>query len=355
MVGCRADVGCFASLWIVLIQCTAAAECDAAAVGDQEVAVCVCIDSGRIIIGRKVFAQRLEVIRTNISNNQTVFALNGRTNINLAILNMNDGNTVLVVIFCIGQSSCHVFCPGRPLDGIFEESQVIVALNGFPSVTTVFTHNQGRVAGSNVTAAVDNVRVVWVNCNRFPELSAFAVAVNLNQVSDINAVKGFTAIPRTENFGFCIAEICTAAEQVDGVIIRRVNAHRIYAQESTFGVVQVVQHLIPVASIIVVLVCTANVCPGIHHVFTGDNTGYKTAAGDAECPNFGLVCNAIGCSGSCQSCRTAQQAGQCQTTAENSTCGGGCQQSLHCFLHKKSAPSSYNINFIPFGQRNARF
>ena len=122
VVGCRADVGCFASLWIVLIQCTAAAECDAAAVGDQEVAVCVCIDSGRIIIGRKVFAQRLEVIRTNISNNQTVFALNGRTNINLAILNMNDGNTVLVVIFCIGQSSCHVFCPGRPLDGIFEKS-----------------------------------------------------------------------------------------------------------------------------------------------------------------------------------------------------------------------------------------
>ena len=39
-----------------------------------------------------------------------------------AILNMNDGNTVLVVIFCIGQSSCHVFCPGRPLDGIFEKS-----------------------------------------------------------------------------------------------------------------------------------------------------------------------------------------------------------------------------------------
>ena len=101
VVGCRANIGCFASLWIVLIQCTAAAECDAATVGDQEVAVCVCIDSGRIIIGRKVFAQRLEVIRTNISNNQTVFALNGRTNINLAILNMNDGNTVLVVIFAI--------------------------------------------------------------------------------------------------------------------------------------------------------------------------------------------------------------------------------------------------------------
>ena len=238
-------------------------------------------------------------------------------------------------------------CPSRPLDGICEESQVVVALNGFPSVTAVFTHNQGGVTGSNVAAAVDNIRVVRVNGNCFPELSAFAVAVNLNQVSDINPVKGLTAVLRTEDFRFCIAEICTTAEQVDGVIIRRVNAHRIYAQESTFGVVQVVQHLIPVAGIIVVLVCTANVCPGIHHVFTGDNTGYKTAAGNTECPNFGLVCNAIGCSGSRQSCGTAQQAGQCQTAAENSTCGGGCQQSLHCFFHKKN-PLLLHITSISF-------
>ena len=196
-----------------------------------------------------------------------------------------------------------MFCPSWPLDGIFEKSQVIVALNGFPSITAVFTHNQGGVTSSDITAAVDNVRVVWVNRNRFPELSAMTVAVNLNQVSDINAVKGFTAIPRTENFGFCIAEICTATEQIDGIIICRVNTHGIHAQESTFRIVQVVQHLIPVAGIIVVLVCTANVCPGIHHVFTGDNTGYKTAAGNTECPNFGLVCNAIGCSGSCQGCK----------------------------------------------------
>lgn len=76
-------------------------------------------------------------------------------------------------------------------------------------------------------------------------LSAVAVAVYLNQIGNVDLFKGFAGIAGTENDGSCIAEICTAAQQIQGVVIVGVNAHGINAQEAAVSFVQEVQQLNP--------------------------------------------------------------------------------------------------------------
>ena len=243
-------------------------------------------------------------------------------------------------------------CPSRPLDGFCKESQVIIALDWFPSIAAVFAHNQSRITRSNITAAIDDIRVIRIYCDGFPELSAFSVAMNLNQIRDINSVESLTAVPRTEDCGFCITEICTATEQINGVLVSGVNAHGIHAQEATFCIVQIIQHLIPVTGVIVVLICTTNVCTGIHCGFTSHNTGHKAAACNAECANFHLVCNAFRCH-SCQR-GTAQQIGYSKAAAQNCTGRNGSYNFFHGFLHVKILSFFSKRPCLPFSAHHKK-
>ena len=173
-----------------------------------------------------------------------------------------------------------MFCPCRPLDAVFEQPQLIIAHDRTPGVAAVLTHNEGRIAGSGIAAAVDDVRIVRIDCDCFTGLSAVAVAVYLDQIGDIDLFKGLAGVVGTENNCPCVAEICTAAQQIQRVVVVRINAHCIYAQKASVGIVQKSQQLYPFFLLVVIAVCAAYVGAGIHLVVAGDDTGNKAAAGN---------------------------------------------------------------------------
>ena len=279
----RCNVFQFIGLGVILISITSAAvEHQTVDVGDQQVAVRIQIDSGGHLLGGQIFAQGLEIVAADFCHVEVCLALDGSADVDLAVCNFNRSNTIDVQVFVICDRSYHMLCPGRPFDAVFEQPQLIIAHDRTPGVAAVLTHNEGRIAGSGIAAAVDDIRVVRIHGDCLTGLSAVAVAVYLNQIGNVDLFKGFAGIAGTENDGSCIAEICTAAQQIQGVVIVGVNAHGINAQEAAVSFVQEVQQLNPFFLFIVIAVCTAYVGTGIHLIVTGDDTG-NTAAGNVQC------------------------------------------------------------------------
>ena len=214
---------------------------------------------------------------------EVCLALDGSADVDLAVCNFNRSNTIDVQVFVICDRSYHMLCPGRPFDAVFEQPQLIIAHDRTPGVAAVLTHNEGRIAGSGIAAAVDDVRIVRIDCDCFTGLSAVAVAVYLDQIGDIDLFKGLAGVVGTENNCPCVAEICTAAQQIQRVVIIRVNAHGIHTQEAPVCFVQEAQQLHPFFLFVVIAICAAHVRPGIHLVVTSNNTGNKSAAADIQC------------------------------------------------------------------------
>ena len=137
---CRGDVFQFVGLGIIL-ECVACAtvEHQTIDIGDEQVAVCVQIDSGGHLLGGQLFAQRLEVIASHICHVEVCLALDGSADVDLAVCNFNRSNTIDVQVFVICDRSCHVVCPGRPLDAVFEQPQLVIAHHRTPGVAAVLT------------------------------------------------------------------------------------------------------------------------------------------------------------------------------------------------------------------------
>ena len=281
---CRCDILQLAGFGAVLVSiASATVEHQAVYIGNKQVAVCIQVDSGRHLLGGQIFAQRLEVIASHICHVEVCLALDGSADVDLAVCNFNRSNTIDVQVFVICDRSCHMFCPCRPLDAVFEQPQLIIAHDRTPGVAAVLTHNEGRIAGSGIAAAVDDVRIVRIDCDCFTGLSAVAVAVYLDQIGDIDLFKGLAGVVGTENNCPCVAEICAAAQQIQRVVVVRINAHCIYAQKASVGIVQKSQQLYPFFLLVVIAVCAAYVGAGIHLVVAGDDAGNKAAAGNVQC------------------------------------------------------------------------
>ena len=104
----------------------------------------------------------------------------------------------------------------------------------------------------------------------------------LNQIGNIDFFKGLAGIVGAENGSPRVAEISTAAQQIQRVIIIRIHTHGIHTQEAPVCFVQEAQQLHPFFLFIVIAICAAHVRPGIHLVVTGNNTGNKSAAADIQ-------------------------------------------------------------------------
>jgi len=279
----RCNIFQFVGLGVILISITSAAvEHQAIDVGDQQVAVRIQIDTRRHLLGRQFLAQGLEIVAADFCHVEICLTLDRSTHKDLAVCDRDRGNAVCSAVILLRGRLDLVFCPCRPVDLIFEQVQFAVAVNCFPCVTAVLTHDQTGGAGSGITAAVDDVRIVRIHCDGFTALSAVAVAVYLDQIGNVDLFKGFTGIAGTENGCPCITEICTAAQQIQGVVIVGVNAHGINAQEAAVSFVQKVHQLYPFFLFVVIAVCTAYVGTGIHLIVTGDDTGNKAAAGNVQ-------------------------------------------------------------------------
>ena len=265
----------------------------AANVAEQEVSVCIHIDSGRVGICWQIFAEYGEIIGSNVCYDHVAFCLYGSTDINFTALNMNSGYTILRAIF---RSSCgtnHMLGPGWPFQGVLKESQVIVTLYRAPGLAAVFTHNQAGITSGNIAAAVEDIRVIGVNCNGFAALSAVAVCVYLNQVGYINPGEGFAAVCCLEDFGAGIAEVCAACQQIEGVVVSRVDTECIDTEHATIFFIQECHQLFPALGFIVVLVCTANVGTCQHDFLSGDDTGNEPAAANFNRAPIHLVLDGI--------------------------------------------------------------
>ena len=276
-----------------------ALECKTCHIADEQIAVRVNIDARGVDIRREVLAQRCELIGFDICNVDICNSRLCRCDIDLAAGHCDGGNAVLRLIGAVHCAARDVIRPCRPLGCLGEQSEIVIADDRFPCLAAVGGFDQrgfGIGIRGDVAARIDDLRVIRIDCDRLAELSAVAVAHDLDEIRDIDLLKGLAAVRCLEDDRFLRGEICAAAEEINGVVIGRVHRHCIHGEQTAVGIGDEAEELLPRLGIIVVAVCTADVGSCIHDLFSGHNTGDKAAAADAERAPCHVVGDILCCS-----------------------------------------------------------
>ena len=251
-------------------------------VGNEQVAVGIEADAGRVEVRRQALAQQREFVVLGACH-MDIFTEGSGGDIDLAAGNGDGCHAVLGLVFAVRNGAGDIFRPGRPMGRLGEQAEVIVALDRLPGLAAVGGLDEGGngiFIGGNVAAGIDDIGVVRVNGNCLAALSAPAVAHDLDEIGDVDLLHGLAAVGGLENAGLFCREIGASAEEIHRIVIGRVNGHGIDREQTSVRVVDKAEELIPAFRLIIVLVGAADVGTRIHDLLAGDNAGHESAAAD---------------------------------------------------------------------------